>query len=92
MTPALRLRGPLDVNALQAALAQLVSCHAALRTTFPLVEGVPVQRLTEWDSVPLTVHDLRAIDSAESELAARELIQTAANRAFRSRNRSLFSL
>ncbi|MCO5185012.1 MAG: amino acid adenylation domain-containing protein [Anaerolineae bacterium] len=82
MTPALRLRGPLDVNALQATLAQLVARHAALRTTFPLVEGVPVQCLTEWESVPLTVHDLRAIDSAESELATRELIQTAANEPF----------
>ncbi|HKI03227.1 MAG TPA: amino acid adenylation domain-containing protein, partial [Thermoanaerobaculia bacterium] len=40
---ALRLRGPLDVEALGAAWDGIVRRHEALRTTFALVDGRPVQ-------------------------------------------------
>src|SRR4051794_11818284 len=39
----LRLLGPLDADALAATLAALVRRHAALRTSYPLVDGRPVQ-------------------------------------------------
>ncbi|GIX48383.1 MAG: hypothetical protein KatS3mg131_2594 [Candidatus Tectimicrobiota bacterium] len=42
---ALRVRGALDVEALQQALQQLVARHASLRTTFALAAGEPVQRV-----------------------------------------------
>jgi len=40
---ALRLAGPLDAAALHAALAEVVRRHEALRTTFSVVDGEPVQ-------------------------------------------------
>jgi amino acid adenylation domain-containing protein len=43
---ALRLRGRLQVPALRRALAEIVRRHEALRTTFAVTEGRPVQVVT----------------------------------------------
>jgi amino acid adenylation domain-containing protein len=43
---ALRLRGTLDRLALERSLREIVRRHEALRTTFAVVEGRPVQRVT----------------------------------------------
>ncbi|MBA2672061.1 non-ribosomal peptide synthetase [Ramlibacter sp.] len=51
-----RLIGKLDVNALERTLNEVVRRHEALRTTFVIVEGAPVQVIAECLHVPLT-HD-----------------------------------
>jgi amino acid adenylation domain-containing protein len=56
---ALRLRGPLDVGALQEALAGLVARHEGLRTRFGSERGVPYQVVAEPAGQPLAgVSDL----------------------------------
>ena len=44
---ALRLSGPLDCAALEAALADLVERHESLRTVFPETLGIPRQHILE---------------------------------------------
>ena len=51
--PALRLRGALDVAALERSLRELVRRHESLRTTFPTQEGQPVQVILPPWQLPL---------------------------------------
>ncbi|MFD4636955.1 amino acid adenylation domain-containing protein [Lentzea sp. NPDC058436] len=50
-----RLRGPLSVEALQAALQDVVTRHEALRTIYPDIAGTPYQQVLEDVAVPLEV-------------------------------------
>ncbi|HEU0077439.1 MAG TPA: amino acid adenylation domain-containing protein, partial [Longimicrobiaceae bacterium] len=61
----LRLRGRLDVGALERALSALVHRHEALRTVFASVGGEPVQVLRAAEPVVLAVADLRGHAGAE---------------------------
>ncbi|GAA1402539.1 hypothetical protein GCM10009613_62690 [Pseudonocardia kongjuensis] len=57
---AARLRGPLDVTALEAALADVAARHEALRTVLPDTAGVPRQVVLDPAPVPLDVHEVPA--------------------------------
>ncbi|HEX6751379.1 MAG TPA: non-ribosomal peptide synthase/polyketide synthase [Longimicrobium sp.] len=66
-----RLRGALDRDALLRALDTLVARHEALRTTFALEDGAPVQRIAPAleGGFALAEHDLRGDAAAEETLA-----------------------
>lgn len=59
--PTLRLRGPLDAAALEASLGEICARHEALRTTFEVRDGEPVQIVGPPRPVPLTRIDLREL-------------------------------
>lgn len=64
---ALRLTGPVDPDALRAALADLVERHEPLRTLHPDFQGTPYQRiLTPEAGRP----DLAVVQTTEAELPA----------------------
>ncbi|UOT02847.1 amino acid adenylation domain-containing protein [Rhodococcus opacus] len=66
---AFRLRGPLDVAALHAALTDVVDRHEALRTVFPMRGDTPVQSVIPASAA---VPGLRAVTvSGESDLRDR---------------------
>ncbi len=79
---ALRLRGRLDVPALERSLAELVRRHEALRTVFEARGGEPVQVVLDAAPAEIRVADLRALPAAEREEAAVRLAQEEALRPF----------
>nr|WP_269746923.1 non-ribosomal peptide synthetase [Burkholderia pseudomallei] len=71
MPIAVRLRGALDVDALQRALSRIVSRHDVLRTTFTLEGEQPVQRVHADDGagLRLRIDDLRGCADAGARRA-----------------------
>ena len=51
-------KGPLDLNALQQTLTQIVRRHESLRTTFQTVDGEPMQVIAPPEPLLLDVIDL----------------------------------
>ncbi|MEV0810861.1 amino acid adenylation domain-containing protein [Micromonospora sp. NPDC050200] len=73
----LRVRGPLDLAALRAALAGLTARHESLRTRFPAdADGRPTVVVADTVEVPLTIVD------APDEEAAQALVDAAAAEPF----------
>ncbi|MBQ1117161.1 non-ribosomal peptide synthetase [Streptomyces sp. C3-3] len=64
---SMRLTGPLDARALQAALGDVVARHESLRTTFPEIDGKPRQEIL--DAATATPR-LRIADVTPDELDA----------------------
>jgi amino acid adenylation domain-containing protein len=67
-----RLTGPLDVAALEAAIAELVARHEPLRTRFVSADGEPMQVIDPPGGIAL--HTIDVSQAADPESAARQLI------------------
>ncbi|MBT7165455.1 MAG: amino acid adenylation domain-containing protein, partial [Victivallales bacterium] len=72
--PAVRLRGPLDLDVVERCLAEILRRHDVLRTTYPEVNGAPVQRVAPFVSYKLPVLDLSDLPEAEREAEARRIV------------------
>jgi hypothetical protein len=75
---ALRLRGPLQADALALSLEQVVARHEALRTCFPDRDGQPRQRIAPAASVELPLVELSGIAAGDREQALRQLERSTA--------------
>ena len=74
MPEPLRLRGDLDVEALEAALGALVARHEVLRTTFAELDGAPHQRVHPARPVTLPVEDLTGLNESARQAAVGEAL------------------
>jgi hypothetical protein len=75
---AVRLTGPLDVRALEAALCEIVRRHDVLRTSFALVDGELRQVVAPASAQVLQVEDLSGLAANEREACARRLAKAEA--------------
>ena len=79
---ALRLRGSLDIGALEQSLNEIIRRHESLRTTFSMVDGEPVQVIAPPVELSLSVVDLRDHPEGEREEEAQRLANEEARRPF----------
>jgi len=70
----LRFTGRLDVAALRKSLSEIVRRHEIFRTTFPAVDGQPVQVIHKAYPVDLPVVDIQAFPENEREAQVQRLI------------------
>ncbi|MBV9464063.1 MAG: amino acid adenylation domain-containing protein [Verrucomicrobiae bacterium] len=68
---SVRLKGHLQMRALERALEEIVRRHEVLRTSFPAVDGEPQVVVSENCSVPLPVIDLQSLSEVEREVQVR---------------------
>ncbi|WP_141713841.1 amino acid adenylation domain-containing protein, partial [Streptomyces sp. AVP053U2] len=74
---ALRLRGAVDAEALDAALRDVIGRHEVLRTVFAVADGEPYQQILDADRLPWS---LRTAEGAPADVDA--LVAEAAGYAF----------
>lgn len=81
-TIALRIRGPLNTQALKRAMQAIEDRHHTLRTTFEIKDGDPVTVLQPPQSTPLTEINLEDMAASDREPFIQQTIQTAATTPF----------
>ena len=79
---AVRINGPLDIDLLKRTFTELVRRHEILRTSFPTVNGQPIQVIHPPGPFPLTVIDLRLVDESERQEQVRQIILEEGQRLF----------
>jgi thioesterase domain-containing protein len=75
---AYRLLGPIKIEAIEQAVSRILERHEILRTTFPVVDGKPVQRIAPAQAHPdafLRV-DLGAAPEADRSQRANQVIES----------------
>lgn len=82
MPTAFRLRGSLNIVALEQSLNEITKRHEVLRTTYPSKDGQPIQVVIPFVPWSLPVVDLRGWPSSERDAKASELIISEARRPF----------
>ena len=75
-------KGPLDLDALQRTLTEIVRRHESLRTTFQTVDGEPMQVIAPPEPLSLEVIDLSDLPPQERQVEAQRLADDDAQQPF----------
>jgi amino acid adenylation domain-containing protein len=78
----LKLTGSLSPKILEQSFNEIICRHEILRTTFPIVEGEPIQNIYPFLNVPLETIDLQHLPNAERVVEAEKIIREAMNHCF----------
>jgi len=79
---AVRMRGPLNVEALELSFAEIVKRHETLRTSFGSEDGTPVQIIAEHAAVPIPVIDFRKFPADQRMKETQRLVTRDCQRSF----------
>ncbi|MBD1922211.1 amino acid adenylation domain-containing protein [Funiculus sociatus GB2-A5] len=79
---ALRLKGSLNTSALEETFNEIVRRHEALRTTFRMLNGQPVQVIAPSLTIPLPVVDLQSLPATEREAETQRIATQERSRPF----------
>ncbi|MGF1937144.1 MAG: amino acid adenylation domain-containing protein [Nostoc sp. ChiQUE02] len=82
MLEALRLDGSPNIAALSQSLNELVRRHEILRTSFPTVDGKPIQLIAPPTALNLPIHDLQGLSAEEQTAHIREMAKSIASQPF----------
>jgi amino acid adenylation domain-containing protein/non-ribosomal peptide synthase protein (TIGR01720 family) len=82
ISSALRIRGMLDLQALDAALNSIVERHEILRTTFDMQDGEPCQRIADDVRIRIAEVDLRHLVEEDREEASSRAIAAIISQTF----------
>ena len=74
MFKAVRLKGRLDLAVIERSLNEMIRRHEILRTTFTMVEGIPVQAIAPRETLHLSVVDLQRLSAFEQSAQLQQVI------------------
>ena len=78
----LRLKGQLNIKALQEAISKILERHEALRTNLVATDGIPWQIIAPFAEFDLPFVDLSSDESGQAEEILRKLIEEELHRPF----------
>src|ERR1039458_3643798 len=79
---AFQLEGPLDLGLLERAFTGLVLRHEILRTTYTVIDGVPMQVIAPTAPVELNVVDIRSWPADTRDAEAQRILKEQSRSAF----------
>ena len=79
----LRIRGPLDTDALCASLSEIIRRHEIFRTRFWEINGVPVQEVVDPMPAQVPVEDISMLPGLEREAEARRIVAAEVSQLFK---------
>jgi len=79
---AFRIRGRLDVTALEKSIAEIIQRHEVLRTTFSVIENQPVQIINPEPEFKLSIVDLLYLNDERIEIETRQIVEQDARKPF----------
>jgi amino acid adenylation domain-containing protein/FkbM family methyltransferase len=79
---AQRLHGSLNIIALEQSLSELIRRHEILRTTFPTIDGQPVQVIAPPTTLTLPIHNLQGLSVQEQTDRIQQIAKSFASKAF----------
>ncbi|GJL56404.1 MAG: hypothetical protein NPIRA02_35360 [Nitrospirales bacterium] len=79
---ALKLTGDLKVSALEESFREILRRHAILRTTFPAVNGMPVQMIHESTQLVIDITDLTGMNEEQQNATLERMLTEEARQPF----------
>ncbi|MBD2777372.1 condensation domain-containing protein [Iningainema tapete] len=82
MRAAYRLQGLLNIAALEQSFVEIARRHEILRTTFPVIDGQPVQVISKDIALKLPVVELQELPTSQQEIKVQQLITEESDQSF----------